>query len=988
MGILRSVVLFIVLFFSSVSFAGVENDKYVLPSCGLENGIVVASGEICPDDIYLQFLLSIFPEHLKIFVLPKHLDYAVELVTQSDKYIPKYVVEEMFANISDIIVEIVRALAVMIFFISAFPVFMHFAKTGTFPKEYSKFSFFTIPVGVYGLLPAGNFTIIQTAFLSVVIYAVSFANYAFSLLLHVYHEENIKMTNYTGQSEEISKIQLDEFKHNETYAYHYVEALTKAMLCKNQTNLHQNLIEVVALNSFNRGSVEDKLYIENGKRLSDSRYDDETFINLTDKLIDYDMRVVNGVVFGKPNTDKKMRSVYEYDCGSINTVISQVKDTEFSKIAVPAGLFTSIEETASQIKHYTEEGVQNAVQNGAKSLRESIISEMGIENINTINDEHKKILKQASLVYHQQILSSVMIGYGQNPNGRLIKDYSTVFNKSLAQAEALSRAIRERECLNNRELVDNSLRAYRAIQDGRRRNSISTACLDVSDKGVVGVLGSINNESSYKDRVELFKRKGQVAKEIEALRVAFINDIKAIRTAIEKSYIIDVFEIENKSPYFAQLRQEGFAIYGSEILNLLNSQSSDNASKYALRNTVNTNMESIGETFVAVGGDVEVSSLFPNFSILFKDVFAGVKVDKNNLMYTDFSGYLETMIDDRSQLATAGIGFDNYLMSLISSPFKRYVATFEIENDCDGNWTCRARTENPITKLVSLGNDLIAVSSTMAIAKFLLSFDTGKKDRLNGKFKKGKYGKGLANAAKSFGKGVKDMSFAMISIFVGILAGVALAGLMMIFIGIAIPILFTMSIVTFTIYLLTFFMSVPFAMLRLIQFTTKREILNTGALLTKIGSTFFLYLTLLLLGSMFSLSILMISFVYISHMIIALSGGMTFADAGLIEIFLLAIVYMLTGFLGVYVVLKNVRMSNDLPHKSNNSFIHIEDKEQSFVDNMKGAAAALYYGVEKAAKEHSFERKEFKNSKLREKMAREQKEKESQEKDNKNKGKS
>lgn len=970
-GILKNLAIITILFLSSISYAQDAQN------CGLENGKVVPSADICPEDKAAHFLHVKFPQQMEEFILPLVLEYPVKVFMESTISSSNTGMEQLASNISMVLRFIIIYFAVSHMLRGLFVVQAGFVVEGKFPEELSKVSFFMQAIGILLLVPYGNFMLIQNLFLFVKIAGIMISNYLFSLFISAFQEIQIAGVDKTEQYEEVIKVKEGAFFHNESYAYGYVESLVKMNLCKTQTTMYRNIVQVERVNSFNNGSIQDEFYIENDKRLINSNFNEESFVNITDKIVSKDNRIVDGIIFAKPTSEKKTKNEYDFTCGSISSSLTNIENTELEKVVVKAGLYDFVEETVSQFKNSDPVSIHNATLSGARSLREAVLGEMGIDNIKMANDEHKQIAKQASLVYHQHIMSALLVGYGVNKRGRLINDHSYVLNETIDKAEVLANKIRERECLDGKqkELVRQSLIAFNILQGNGMRRGSGTACLDVTDKGVVGVLGSVNNEKMYKDPAALILKRNKVENEIKNLKSDLISDVRELRTAVEKSYLLDIFAIDDKTPYYSEIRKGGYLNYGNEALNIINSVSKNRTSSLALRNTVSTDTNNLYGDYVQLDGNAQVESGFPNFDRQMGMVFQGMRIDVSSIQEVDFQAYIETLVKDQSSQSISAIDFEANLKRLLLSPAENFNKTYDLDQNCNGEYLCEAKTNNPLLNLIVFSDDLIAVGSAIIAADFILSFQKSKKDRKKGRFNKGKY----RNRTKSFSKSVAATTAATLQAIINPVVPygwmMLSAGISIKFLGYVFSLLFIMSNTIFEIYYYFFFMIIGFVTLRFIKFSSLHEIGETFKFVSQIAITFALYIPLVILGSIAFLMLFTVAFILTSKIILNMIGVMSISSSGIIEILLTAIGCLIGSVIMLMMTWNILKKSNDLPHLTKNSFMNFESQEQTLAQGMKAGAVGLTVAAQ------NFGNKQ--KNKIK-KLRQEQEKK----KDNKNKGKS
>tara|TARA_R110001583_G_C5668137_1_gene410417 strand:+ start:6106 stop:9021 length:2916 start_codon:yes stop_codon:yes gene_type:complete len=937
MKVLYSFCLLISLLTSTVVIA--DNLK-LDPNCGLQNNIVQGMNtEVCTDDLFITSLNDFLPVTSKEFLLEDITDVA-ELMEQKENYNPSFAIERTLADyISPAINYIILSIFITLFSMFAWFQTNYFMAEGKFNTQYSKTWVISIATAFFLIIPINGFTVIQIGFGHIPVYAAKTANFVWSTVLDSYQDENLAGIDLGAEDKAIRAIETDKFGHNKAYAYTYVSSLTKSALCKTQTNLHLNLSEI-----FNPTSISpDRLYLGNEtKFLNSTAKSDEVFVNFTDKLVATDHRITNGVVFGKPTSQKRSSAVFDFECGSLQANITKVKDTEIEDLVLKIGLYKAVEGTLTDIKQISEEGIQSTVNSGASSLLNAGATELGLKDIREANTPEKNILRKLNFIYHQQVLAALLTGYAVNTNGLAIKEYSFILRKNLESAEAIARTIRTDSCLDNPESVVNSIQGYSTLQSGRTQIGASTACLDVDKDRVVGVLGSSNNQGFFKSKVdlELAKRRNQA--EQEQLIDSFVNEIASIRTAVERSFTIEAVKIDNTQALFRDLRRQGFLAMKHSLLELEDTYGSTDTYKAMLRTTVSQNSAHLRDNFITTDGIEDLTSDFPILDSNFSRAFKGIELVGSEITDLDFGTFTDTYIQESSMNNISSASFTDSVLNTLKSPISQAIYTYNLDaGDCDGKPLCSARIDSPTGRMVDLGNNMVNTSATLMASSFIISTALTGIEKGAGSLSRGN-SKKVVGKASNLVKGGASVAQSVLDTLSTIIWILFVAGWVL---GYVLPIVLSVIIgLSYAVYWLGFcfmFISIPFFALRFLTVSTGRDYLIAVSSGLQIIFYFMFYPALLVVSAVLALATWDVSYDLISYVVLTMFSSELTAGISLTTMIIKVVLLVTVAVFSFLLNLKVFRMANDIPLKVLDAIFNSEKFEESFVDGVKVFSGSL-----------------------------------------------
>ncbi|QSR35642.1 hypothetical protein CFI10_11640 [Marinobacterium iners] len=975
----KGVVYLIAIFFSFTA----SSEDIAYPDCGLKDGkIDPFNSEICPSDTILQSFAAVYPEQVEKMGVSNAIGYPTSKISESEHYNPSYATEAILARLTWLFISIIAAVGIFNLSRTSIPLIGSALDKGEWNKQYTKLSIATMVLLLLFYAPYGNFTLIQHFFLICAFYSLKLATALYAYFLADLESKNIDSITSTDKFNKSQEVETDSFKHNKAYAYQYVSSLTHSMLCKQSTTNYTNLTDATSSSWFSKNQVIDNLYIENEGRLIKSSFGDETFLNYTDKLIGTDKRHINGIIFGKPTEDKKTSNTFDFECGSIKATLPVIKDTKLEKIAKNVRLYDFIQETVGQIKHYEASAIQDTIASGAMTLRMAVADDLGLKSPSVANKEEKEILKKMSLVYHQNVLAALLVGYGENDKGSLIKENTYMLRKSLSQAETIARGIREQACFDNRENVQGSVRTYNHLVNGTDINGVATtACLDTNEKGVVGVLASKDNKSMYYEREELVAARESSFTALEKARDGFISDIYELRTAVERSYVLDIFEIDNARAYFIQLRQEGVATIATNFTTLLSSFKNTNLNQAILRNTVTTDTGALSDTYIPLNDDADVSGLFPILDNYVADAFTGYNFNSEDIVNINFEDYTDYYLKESTERNYSGVDFTSNITSFLTSPLTKFKEVYEWQNsECEGKFLCYISSAHPIQRQAEFGNTLLNVSATIIITREIMSVASAMKtDKSKGKLKKNKYGVAGVGTLASLAGGAFAIINSVLDPIMPLIYMIGAAGIALIILKMALVFILKLTFITFILNVIILFMSIPFFMLRFFRFQTHEEFNKAVMEFVKLILFVIAYLPLFLIGILISTILLSVFSSIISYMTFEMFGEAIQDPTFVMGIVVMCIVFVITAFVNYKITMHLFRKMNDLPLDSMKKFFDSEEAEEKMVRDLNTIAAGSILSSLKSVEQG-------KQEKLKKQIQEERRRREKQKEEQKNEG--
>jgi len=975
--------------FAFLSFFSSAEEVSTYPSCGLENGkLDPFSTVICPDSSYLHVLVSAFPYQMEHWILPSVVEYPVSFITNSSKYNPSSNFENTFSVIMTFFIHLVMILGVIGTIRTFVVYYLHLVADGEADKKYmgGLGHSFQYMIGIMLIVKVGKFPLIANLLLYFAAQTAAIATSIYSTYLSYLQDDNIQIIDITEEVDQIDRIKTDNYNHNKSIAYDYVSALTKINLCKQQNTLFENRIAQHKVNSFNKSSIIDNLYLENGQKLIKSNETEGIFLNIDDKLVSQNIRIRKGIVFGKPTEEKKTQNLFDFECGSISANISSIKDTSLDSVAQAINFYQRIDTTVSQIQHYSENGIQSLVQSSSNEMQQAIASHYGLKDLKKLNKSHVEIIKKFTLIFHQHVLAAAMIGYSVNKNGKIVKDYSHLFNKSMKTAEAIATGVREQSCFSNGVIVQGSVKAFKTFADNNERPNSNVVCLNVSEKGIIGVLASDSNKKRYNlNQVETARVKAETA--LETLKSGLITDIAAVRTAIERSYSLEVNKIDNSNSYLIKLRQEGLFRIPTDFLKLQNSLHLNKLSKSQLSTSIRANTNSLNGTFITVDGDAEISSTFVKIDDKFNKLFNGQGRRDSDIEKIDFSTYTENYISESASRNTAGTSFTKNVLEFVASPMKNYISTYELDShNCPEKLFCYARNDSPIIRQVEFGNSLLTVSATIIMLKSISGLAFSGLNKSKGKLKKGNFSKSKKYSAVAFSLVFSIVGGAIESVmpivYMFVAAGSVLTLLPMIFV-----IILSFSFIGYLFHLFFYMNSIVFMTLRFFRVNTIDDVKNLFKSLLNFVFFMLMYMPMLVLSLFISIELINTVSTLISIIISNQYSEELNSEISLFNLIKMAIIFTITALVNFMVTVNLIRKVNDLINMVfTKSLFNFERNEQDVTDMVKHFGAGMITFAPDMARKKSAEKKN-KQRKKQEKLRLERElEKEQEEKENKNEG--
>lgn len=724
--------------------------------CGLDgNGnINPYSFEICKEDTSFNMVYSLlgflYDEYVFPFSYTKHIskEQTAEIQSESSQYYMRFgiIFKDIFSAMNYI------TMVVLFFLLSYFTVVAIFnsAKGDFLGDRWDKAgSLKRFIVGVLLLIPINGISVIQILLLNLSLFSISGANFVTSGFLAFMENRNPEIAEQ-GEFDPI--IDSDaELSIYFDYALMDIKNLTKIAMCRNRSSQYllekkittnDNIEEFIKCNSPNPEKLAKKeidpgfiryKFFRDGKHLTSTGI---KFGNSVGKTCDTDLTT-------------------EYLCGEVAFPNAEIdlSGYDITKIQI----INRIISDANSINYSSD--MNKEINNKWEDFW-GFLKERGTyyESVSLATKASK--YKIASYYYHQMIQTQLTVGLinglGEEDffgNAKINDDILTwgsanaIISKNILFANKIAKDIESLDCIKKFQLLIKTKNGKNKIENKTDSIEVSSECLYHDSSGTLEVLGLVDGDIPYVNKLTRESDLAEIQTEIDRLVDEGEIEIRksANRLYMIKKSIMDSFnssieknqntEVEGQREMYAfennilvQARQLGWGSFGSLMRRIIQDKDGESKLKTSLleglryERNMNNSMVSL---------DIDQSNRkYPNLKsetdLMFNSFYNNRKIRKiENL---SINKHLNDYIENSQSLEVGGeIGMDNFFEKMINAPlnivnrFKTNlgmgaVSGGKLANDMidecvKGKGQCGIPLIHPMETITKLGKDLMTMSA-------------------------------------------------------------------------------------------------------------------------------------------------------------------------------------------------------------------------------------------------------------------------------------